>query len=398
MNTFIKPTLISLMIAGLLTACGKNDSAGNTAPAGAAVAPAQASTGNTANATNAAAGNTGAAAPGEKIILNVELIQPTEKTLEQALQANGSVHAWQEAQISAEVTGLRLTQVKAQIGDRVKKGDTLATLNKETVQADLEQAAAMEKEAQATNEIASTEAQRVRQLKDTGAYSAQQVTQILAQEKSAEARLLSARANLRQQQLRLQKTDIVAPDDGIISASMATVGAVAQPSQELFRMIRQGRLEWRAEVTATELSKLKNGQTVRLQIDGQPAVSSTVRTVAPTVDRQTRNALVYVDMPEAARNAVRAGQFINGQFVLGTRKALMVPQEATLLRDGFMWVFVAREVSAQQTAKLAQIKVETGQRDGNLVEVVSGLSAGDQLVLSGVAFLNDGDVVRVVKP
>ena len=95
---------------------------------------------------------------------------------------------------------------------------------------------------------------------------------------------------------------VLAPDDGVVSVRSATVGAVVAPGTELFRLIRQGRLEWRAEVAATDLARLSVGQNVRVQPVGGPALTGTVRMVAPTLDPQTRNALVYVDLPTTRRD------------------------------------------------------------------------------------------------
>lgn len=385
----MKRTALYLLIGVALAACSKTEPTASQSAAAASGA-------GKPDATQAAVAAP-AVQPGEKIILNVELLQAETRDITINLQASGTVSAWQEAQIGPEVGGLRITQVKAQVGDRVRKGDVVATLNRDMVEADLEQAEATVKDTTAAWETARIEAQRVQQLGNTGAFSAQQVSQIMNHEKSAEARMLSAKAQLKQQQLRLRKTDITAPDDGTVSASMATVGSVVQPGQELFRLIRQNRLEWRAEVTADELNRIKLGQSVRLQPDQSDAFDGKVRVVAPTVDRSTRNALVYVDLPDGLSRGLRAGQYLRGQFIIGQRKAMVIPQEAAVLRDGFTYVFTAQPSGDSDAAKLTMTKVETGQRSGNLVEIKSGLKGDESLVASGASFLNDGDVVRVVK-
>jgi multidrug efflux pump subunit AcrA (membrane-fusion protein) len=120
--------------------------------------------------------------------------------------------------------------------------------------------------------------------------------------------------------------------------------------------------------------------------------SGTVRIVAPTVDAQTRNALVFVDLPAAAGQdgAFKAGMFASGEFVLGSSQALTIPQTALSLRDGFSYVFA---VSSDD--RVSQIKVQVGRRLGERVEV-SGVSASSRLVASGAAFLSEGDRVRVI--
>ena len=118
-----------------------------------------------------------------------------------------------------------------------------------------------------------------------------------------------------------------------------------------------------------------------------------VRKVSPMVDMQTRNTIVYLDLPA---NSVKAGMFAKGDFAMGQSNTLSIPQQALVLRDGFNYVFVVKNMKNQQ-AQVGQIKVQTGKRVGNLVEVVSGLTANQNVVASGGAFLSDNDMVKVVK-
>ncbi len=221
------------------------------------------------------------------------------------------------------------------------------------------------------------------------------MAQYTTAEKTAQARLDSARAQLAVQQLRLNHTRVVASDEGIISARTATQGAVVPQGQELFRLIRKGRLEWRGEVTATELDRLKVGQTVAVTAGGGGAIQGRLRMIGPTVDVTTRNALVYVDLPDAMRKGFRPGMFARGEFGLGSSSALTVPQDAVVLRDGFSYVFRAT-VSGNDT-RVARVKVDTGRRVEDRVEILRGLNPNDRIVASGVAFLADGDLVKVSK-
>ena len=202
----------------------------------------------------------------------------------------------------------------------------------------------------------------------------------------------SAQAQVATQAVRLRQTRIVAPDDGVISARVATVGAVVQPGQELFRLIRQQRLEWRAELPSADLARVRPGmKAVAVPPGGQP-IEGQVRMVAPTVDAATRNGLVYVDLPASALQAgARAGMFAPGRVLMGQGSGLTLPQTAVLLRDGFSYVF-----RLEPGGTVAQTKVQLGRRQGDRVEVVSGVDAQTQVVAAGVAFLADGDAVRVV--
>ena len=341
-----------------------------------------------------AADDKAASAP-PKAALTVNVTQPQPASLPVRVTANGSVAAWQEASIGTEANGLRLADVKANVGDVVKRGQVLATFAPDTLNADVAQIRASVAEAEATLAEASANAQRARGLQATGALSDAAINQYLTAERTAKARLDAQRAMAQMQQLRLKQTRVLAPDNGVISARSATVGAVLPAGQELFRMIRQGRLEWRAEVAAADMASLKPGMAALVTAGAGPAIQGTVRMVAPTVDPQTRNGLVYVDLPAgsagAATAGARAGMFARGEFEVGSGSGLTLPQSAVMLRDGFSYVL---RVGAD--SKVLQTKVGVGRRVGDRIEITRGLDASTRVVAAGGGFLTDGDTVRVV--
>lgn len=327
-----------------------------------------------------------------KPALTVSVTQAQRAEIAHAVPANGNVAAWQEASIGSEANGWRLAEVKVNVGDVVRRGQVLASFAAEMPSADLAQSKAAVAEAEATLAEAGANAQRARELQASGALSAQQINQYLTAERTAQARVDALRAAAQVQQLRLAQTQVLAPDDGVISARSATVGAVVPAGQELFRLIRGGRLEWRAEVPATNLVQIKPGQSVRIAPVGAQPVTGRVRMVGPTVDPATRNALVYVDLPAGSGAAgVKAGMFARGEFAVGSGNALTLPQSAVLLRDGFSYVF---KVGGDQ--KVSMSKVDVGRRAGDRIEIVAGLDAATRVVAQGVGFLGDGDLVRVV--
>ncbi|HEX5126896.1 MAG TPA: efflux RND transporter periplasmic adaptor subunit [Rhodocyclaceae bacterium] len=303
--------------------------------------------------------------------------------------ATGNIAAWREVIIGTELSGLRLEDVMVDVGDKVTHGQLLATLQDQTQKADLAQTNASLAEAKATLAEASANADRARQLQASGALSAQQIDQYVTAEQTARAQVDSFAAHAQTDELHLSQTHIFAPDDGIISAREATVGAVVQPGQELFHLIRQQRLEWRAEVDSAELLQIKPGMPVFVVGASGKKVKGTVRVAAPTVDPQSRNGLVYVDL--ARSDDVRAGMFARGEFDVGHSSALTLPQSAVLLRDGFSYV-----LRVDTNNKVAQTKVATGRRMGNEIEITGGLQPGVAVVASGAGFLSDGDVIRIV--
>jgi RND family efflux transporter MFP subunit len=279
--------------------------------------------------------------------------------------------------------------VRVNVGDVVKRGQVLATFAPDTIQADLSQHRANAAEAEAMLADAAANAQRARELQPTGALSAQQINQYLTAERTAKARLDAMRASARMQQLRLQQTQVLAPDSGVISARNATVGAVLPAGTELFRMIRQGKLEWRAEVPANDLSRVKPGMTVAVTPGTAQPITGRVRMIAPTVDDKTRNGIVYVDLPPSSD--AKAGMFARGDFELGSASGLTLPQSAVLLRDGFSYV-----LRVGPDSKVSEAKVTVGRRVGDRVEVTAGITPDARVVASGGSFIGDGDTVKVV--
>lgn len=329
------------------------------------------------------------AATAARPALSVSLTRPQLADWPQVLAADGNVVAWQEAVIGAEIDNFRISEVSVQVGQSVRKGQVLARIASDTVASELAEATAAVAELEAMAAEAKGNAARAAELQARGFYSGQLNLQYQTAERTAEARLAAARARQQAAALRLARTSVLAPDDGVISARSATVGSLTQPGQELFRLIRGGRLEWRAELAAAELAQVRAGGEALLSgPDGAP-VHGVVRMVAPSVDAKTRNGLVYVDLPQPG--ALRAGMFATGEFRLGQRPALTLPQSAVLLREGFAYVFrLAGE------GRVAQVKVGLGRRVGERVEIVDGLDAQAEVVATGAGFLADGDAVKVV--
>ena len=389
-NSDPQPVASSMMVLAALLAsalslasCGNKDKAADPAVKEGNVVAAKDAVKNTGKETSKDSGKDSG-----KPAMTVTIAVAKSMEFSQGLSANGLVAPWQEASVGAEVGGLKLTEVNVNVGDVVRKGQVLATLSPTSVQIDLINFKAQLAEAEANLAEAKLNAERGRQLDQTGAISAQQIAQFLTAEKTAQARLDAARSRIKAEELRLSHTKVLASDAGVISARAATLGAVVQPGQELFRLIRQGRLEWRGEITASELSQIKVGQSVLVDAPDLSQVRGKIRMIAPTVDSQTRNALIYVDLPNGA--PLKSGMLVKGLFELGRSTALTVPQSALLRRDGFSYLFVMESAD-----RVKMVKVDTGQRLGDRIEIAKGLETSAKFVVNGVGFLNDGDLVRV---
>ncbi len=331
-----------------------------------------------------------------KAVLAVETVYPQLQDWSVSITMNGAVSAWQEAQVSAEISGLRIKQVLVDVGSQVKRGQDLVLLADEAVVADVHKQQATVARDRASLAEAKSNADRARQIKDSGALSSQQINQYVIAEETAQANLNLSLAELENQQIRLRQTHVAAADDGVISSRSANLGNVVASGAELFRLIRQGRIEWRAEVNAQQLALIKVGQKVNLTLPDNSHVIGTVRMKAPTVDASTRNALVYVDL---AKGTAEPGMYAQGTINIGTKTALAVPQTSLVLRDGRSYLFEVQSITDaanHQVHRVIQRSVTTARREGDLVEIVEGITGNPPLVVTGGAFLNDGDLVTVV--
>jgi RND family efflux transporter MFP subunit len=294
------------------------------------------------------------------------------------LEASGSIAAWQEASIGAQIGGYQLIEVNVNVGDRVKKGQVLARFDPALLKAN-------ETLLQANYDQAEANRQRAEFLKNSKAMSDQDLLQYITQAKTTSASLAS-------NQLQLRYTDVIAPDDGTISARPATLGAVIPVGQELFRMILRDRIEWRGELTATQFVQVMPGQQIQLSLPDGSDSRATVREIAPSLDPHSRMGIVYADIDPGSH--ARAGMYANGKLILGEKTALAVPAASVVVRDGNNYVLILQGTG--ETQKVALQPVAIGRRQGTDIEITQSLADGQRVVVEGAGFLNDGDIVRVV--
>jgi RND family efflux transporter MFP subunit len=315
-------------------------------------------------------------APGAAPALTVTTTVPRRESWHTTLEASGAVAPWQEASIGTQVGGYQLTEVLVDVGDRVRKGQVLARFDQALLRAD-------EAQLQASFEQAESNRKRAAALTGSGSISAQDAQQAATVAKTAAALLAS-------KQLQLRYTEVLAPDDGTISMRTATLGAVVPAAQELFRLIRRNRLEWRGELTAAQLAQVHPGQTVTLSLPDGGSASATVRQIAPTLDAGSRLGLVYADIEPGS--PARAGMYVSGRIILAESPALVVPAECVVIRDGRSYVAMATAASAVTRVTLQAVTV--GRRQGGDVEILDGLPVQARVIVQGAGFLNDGDTVR----
>lgn len=359
-----RPRLLAVGLLLSLAACGRGE-----APADGAAAD--------------------AAAPAAAPAMAVTLAPVAERDIARGIGVSGEIAAVEEMQLGVEVAGLRVTELKVDVGASVRRGQVLLTLDRRMIRSELAQAEAALREAEAGAELARANLVRGRNLAEQRFISATQLDELRAARTQSEARVGTARAARDAAALRFGYAELRAPADGIVSKRLVQAGQVVGAGTELLRLIRDGRLEWRAELPVAQLAQISPGDRVELRApDGAPVVGR-VRAVSPGVDIATRTGTVFVDLP--AESGLMTGAYVEGRIDTGRARVPTVPASAVVLRDGFPTVFV---VDAEGVAHAQRVR--TGARSDDALELLEGPKTGARVAVRGAGFLADGDRVRVV--
>jgi HlyD family secretion protein len=327
------------------------------------------------------------AANAQAAALTITTTQVASEQLVRAVPATGSIYPWQEVVISAEVGGYRVAQVLVDVGSRVAKDQPLVRLSTDLLEADVNSKRAALRSAEASEINAAAGLRRGESVSTSGALSGADLDRLKAEQVAAQARVDTAKSDLGTAELRLQYGTVRAPDAGTVTSRTVSVGQIAQPGTEMLRMLRQDRVEWRAEVPEAQLSRIQVGQSVDVTgVDGS-TLKGRVRMVAPTVQTTNRTGLVYVDI--TGGNA-RPGMFARGEIAAGKGPGLLVPVASVVMQDGYSYVFVLKNGNLVERRRVQQAGVY-----GDRLEVADGLAAGEIIAVKGAGFLKDGDTVAV---
>ena len=333
--------------------------------------------------------------------------------------ATGSVQAVEEVYVTPLVDGLSIRTLNADVGDKIEADGTLATLNDDALllqksqteaslakaEAALAQIKAQLVEAKANADEAVRARDRAQKLVKSGSQSQAGADQAIAAADAALARVNSAeqaiavseadikvaQSQIDDIELKLARTAVKSPVAGIVSARTAKIGAIANggAASPLFTVIRDGEIELKADVSEDAVLKLAPQQKVTVTLAGGAAtLTGTVRLVEPTLDPQSRLGRVYIRFDEPGK--ARAGMFASAEIIVAEKKGIALPLSAITTADGKT---VARKV---ENGIVKLVEVETGVQDGQLLEIVSGLAAGDEVVAKAGAYVRDGDRINPV--
>jgi HlyD family secretion protein len=326
------------------------------------------------------------AANAQAASLTITTTTVASEQLVRSVPATGSIYPWQEVIISAEVGGYRVTQVLVDVGSRVAKDQPLVRFSTDMLEADLNSKRAALRSAEASEINAAAGLRRGQSVSTSGALSAADLDRLKADHIAAQARVDTAKSDLNTSELRLQYGTVRAPDAGTVTSRSVSVGQIAQSGAEMLRLLRQNRVEWRAEVPEAQLARIKVGQTVDVSAVDGTVLKGRVRMVAPTVQTTNRTGLVYIDI--TGGNA-RPGMFARGAIEAGKGPGILVPVASVVMQDGYSYVFVLNG------KKVERRRVQQAGVEGDRLEISEGLVAGDVIAVKGAGFLKDGDTVTV---
>jgi RND family efflux transporter MFP subunit len=307
--------------------------------------------------------------------------------LPRIITASGSVTAWEEVPVGAETGGLVATAVYVDEGSYVRQGQPLVQLNDSLLRAQLRQQQAGVQTAEANLARDEAALARSQELKERGFLSQASLDTALANQRASTANLASARASLSETQTRLAQATLRAPVSGLIISRSVTRGQIVAAGTEMFRMVRDGRLELDAQVPETELGLVRAGQTATISSDQVGQTTGRVRIVTPEVNAESRLGVARIAL---SGGGFRPGMFAKAQIDVGSQPTITVPTAAVLYRENRSGVYVLmtnNHVRFQPVTVLSRAEARTS---------VTGVSAGAQVVVEGAGFLGDGDRVNVV--
>lgn len=332
-------------------------------------------------------GDGNSAAPVASMTVTTSTVRTEE--ISRHLQVTGSVHPWQEVIIGSEVGGYRVAEVLVDVGTKVNKGQALVRLSGDMLQADLGSKRAAMRSAEASQANAAAALRRGESISATGALSAADLDTLRAEAIAAQARVDTAAADLRTAELRARYATVTAPDSGVITSRTVSVGQIAQAGAEMLRMLRQNRVEWRAEVPEAELKNISIGQEVTISAVDGSKLTGKVRAISPTVQASNRTGIVYVDITDGL---ARPGMFARGEIEVGKGEAVLLPVASVVMQDGYSYVFV---LAGNDTVQ--RQRIEPAGIHGEYVEIRSGVNVGDVVAVKGAGFLKDGDTIAVAE-
>jgi HlyD family secretion protein len=319
----------------------------------------------------------------------VTIVRVEPRGITGAVAASGDLVPREEAAVSPEVNGFRVADVLVDVGSWVKKGQTLVRLDPALIQAQIAQQTAIAAQAAAQSAQAQDQANRVRDLDNTGVLSQEQIDQRRFQARAAQATAQAQAAALRDIKTRAGKFAVTAPVAGLVLEKTVRPGDISAVggATPWFRLARDGQIELSAQLSEGDLARLRVGQAATVTTPSGAEVTGHIRLISPQIDAKSKLGEVRINLP--VRSDIRAGGYARAVFGDATGAALAVPEAAVRYdADG------ASVMVLQSDNRVKRVVVQTGERGSGLVQLISGPPAGTPVVAGASSLLLDGDLVK----
>jgi len=375
----------ALIAAGALTACGKSDKTAEKADK------------SDKPATPAATGKPAAAAKPAAVLLLApeDLITVAPSTVASGPVVSGSLQPERKADLRAEVAAVVLRILKEN-GESVRAGELLVQLDDTAIRDSLASADAAVRAASQTLEQSERQVARLKTLQQQGMTSAQALEDAENRRNNAQSDLVAAKSRVVSARQQLQRTEVRAPFEGVVSERKASVGDTVQVGKELLKVIDPRSMRFEGLVSADRVGELKPAQTVSFRVNGytQGDFAGKVRRIDAAANATTRQVAVIVDFKEAGVAPKVSGLFAEGRIETGSSQALLLPEGAVGRAGDAAWVWRAG------TGVVNKVSVKLGDRDARtgMLPVVQGLAAGDRVLRAPGSTLSDGQSFEFAKP
>ena len=339
-----------------------------------------------------AEGNGGAGRPP----VPVEVVNAARADLTESVDVVGTLAPKFEAEVKSEYSGV-VTELYVTEWVRVKKGAPLARFDTRELSASVDAARAALLQAEVSGNKAGRENERALKLKSSGLITQQNLDDALTAKEAAEAAAASARAQLNVAETRLAKAVIRAPLDGVVSNRGVSVGDFVEnmgSPRPMFRIVDNRLLDLTVTVPAAKLGEVRVGQAITFTTNALPGrtFSGRVKYVNPAVDEASRSVKIIAEVRNEAEE-LRGGLFVKGEIVTGARSGVLVVPRTAL--QGWDVVQKQAQVFVAENETAVRKPVQTGAVSGDVVEIVSGLAAGEAVVTRGAFNVREGDRLAV---
>lgn len=315
-----------------------------------------------------------APARGDTAARPVRIVPAAVRPMERALPVVGTLRAQDDAIIAAQVAG-QIETTRVDLGDRVTAGQELALIDTASYEALARQSAANLARVQAAAANAAQNLKRIQELRRDNIASTSELDLAVAESDQARAEVKSVEAADAVARLNLDRSRVRAPFDGVVAERILSAGAYAAIGTPIVRLVKADPLRLRLEVPEREAPAVRAGQTVRVTVEGDTNVyTGQLTRIAPALQEANRMLTVEADVP--AQGGLRPGLFVRAHIVVNeSEPAVSVPADALTTFAGLEKIITVKDGKAVERA------VTTGRRGADWVEIVSGLAAGEPVVL-----------------